>query len=111
MSNAFCFVVMLGFRMVLWATAPTRDFPANGILRAGNARPYINMSPTPKRRLRFPQAAFNAYAGKLALDGSGDFSSEVLVALLQALTLGEVGEGSDFDVAAQSLWRCQQRTS
>lgn len=39
----------------------------------------------------------------LALDGSSNFSSEVLVALLQALALGEVGEGSDLDVAAQSL--------
>ena len=38
-----------------------------------------------------------------ALDGSSNFSSEVLVALLQALALGEVGEGSDLDVTAQSL--------
>ena len=43
------------------------------------------------------------YVVTSALDGSSNFSSEVLVALLQALALGEVGEGSDLDVAAQSL--------
>ena len=43
------------------------------------------------------------YVVTSALDGSSNFSSEVLVALLQALALGEVGEGSDLDVAAQVL--------
>ena len=43
------------------------------------------------------------YVVTSALDGSSNFSSEVLVALLQALALGEVGEGSDLDVTAQSL--------
>lgn len=43
------------------------------------------------------------YVVTSALDGSSDFSSEVLIALLQALTLGEVSVRSDGDLAAQSL--------